>query len=136
VQAHRRDLHEEDRCGEAFAEIRVQPLHAGGEGEAGRWMGVAWYIDGFPRVVKSEKPVYEEAKAFEKAIKSISSSILIAHVRKASNPRNLPRNMIIGLKETQPFHHGKRIFAHNGVIRVPDDAMKLLGEYKTLVRGE
>jgi len=105
------------------------------KGRQGDGWGIAWYGCGSPRIVKSEKPVYEETRAFEKTVKSVSTNILIAHVRKASNPRNLPRELIIGLKETQPFQYRNRVFAHNGVIRVPNEAMNLLGSYKELVKG-
>lgn len=97
--------------------------------------GVAWYVDGSLKIVKSEKPVYEEANELEKVLRNISTNILIAHVRKASNPRKLPREMIIGLNETQPFQYGNKVFAHNGVIRIPDEAMSLLGSYRGLVKG-
>jgi len=104
----------------------------GGQGDG--W-GIAWYIGGSLKIVKSEKPIYEEADEFEKVVREISTSVLLAHVRKASNPRNLPRELIIGLNETQPFRYGNRVFAHNGVIRVPDEAMSLLENYRKLVRG-
>ena len=105
------------------------------KGRQGDGWGIAWYIGGSPKMVKSEKPVYEETNEFEKVVRDISTNALIAHVRKASNPRNLPREMIIGLNETQPFQYRNRVFAHNGVIRVPDEAMSLLGNYRRLVRG-
>ena len=104
-------------------------------GRQGDGWGLAWYRDGLPLVVKSEKPVYAERDRFEKAVGQVSSKILVAHVRKASNPRNLPRELIIGLEHTQPFRYGNRVFAHNGVIRVPDEAMKFLGDYERLVKG-
>ncbi len=105
------------------------------KGKQGDGWGLAWYVEGSPRVVKSEKPVYEDRDAFEKTAREISSKILVAHVRKASNPKNLPREMIIGLEHTQPFQYRNRVFAHNGVIRVPDEAMSFLGDYKAIVNG-
>jgi len=97
--------------------------------------GLAWYVDGSPRILKSWRPVYEEVDLFAKAAQEASSRIIIAHVRRASNPRNLPRDMIIGLEHTQPFQYGCRVFAHNGVIRIPDEVMGFLGDYRAIVRG-
>lgn len=105
------------------------------KGSQGDGWGLAWYADGSPRVVKSEKPVYKELDVFEKVVREVSTRILIAHVRKASNPRKLPKELLIGLRETQPFRHGNKVLAHNGVIRIPDEAMSLLGDYRSLVKG-
>jgi len=105
------------------------------KGEQGDGWGVAWYVDDFPKIVKSEKPVYEERDLFEEAVRKESSTIIIAHVRKASNPKKLPREMIIGLEHTQPFQRGSKVFAHNGVIRIPDEAMSFLEGYREIVKG-
>jgi len=105
------------------------------KGEQGDGWGVAWYDNGSPRIIKSEKPVYEERGRFEEATRRAFSKIIIAHVRKASNPRNLPREMIIGLEHTQPFQYGDRVFGHNGVIRIPDEVMEFLGDYRKIIKG-
>ncbi|RLF03464.1 MAG: hypothetical protein DRK00_08770 [Thermoprotei archaeon] len=56
-------------------------------------------------------------------------------MRKASNPRGLPRERLIGLENTQPFCYGRYLFAHNGTIYVPDEAAAMLGKYRHLIRG-
>ena len=104
-------------------------------GEQGDGWGIGYYLNGSPRLFKSEKPVYSEPELFNRIVTSISSKIIIAHVRKASNPRGLPREELIGVENSQPFKYRNRIFAHNGVIRVVDEAMQFLGRYKSIIMG-
>ncbi|RLE97425.1 MAG: hypothetical protein DRJ96_03940 [Thermoprotei archaeon] len=105
------------------------------KGDQGDGWGVGYYACGEPRVVKSPRPVWEEAERFKRVASQAASHIIIAHVRKASNPRGLPRERLIGLENTQPFHHGRYLFAHNGTIYVPDEAAAMLGEYRRIIKG-
>ncbi|OYT67813.1 MAG: hypothetical protein B6U65_01975 [Candidatus Wolframiiraptor sp. EX4484-121] len=104
-------------------------------GKQGDGWGVSYYLDGSPRLFRSERPVYSERDLFRRVAASISSRIIVAHVRKASNPRGLPRDELIGVENSQPFKYHNRIFAHNGVIRAVDEAMEFLGEYRSIVKG-
>ena len=104
-------------------------------GDQGDGWGIAYYLDGSPKLYRSEKPVFLEKDRFKSIASSISSNILIAHVRKASNPRNLPRDALISIENSQPFLYEKWIFAHNGVIYMPDELAEELGEYSSIVSG-
>ena len=97
--------------------------------------GIGYYLDGSPRLFRSEKPVYSEPDLLGKIAASISSRIIIAHVRKASNPRGLPRDELIGVENSQPFKYHNRLFAHNGTIRAVDEVMEFLGEYRSIIMG-
>lgn len=104
-------------------------------GKQGDGWGIGYYLNGSPKLFKSEKPVYSERDLFSKIASSVSSKIIIAHVRKASNPRRLPRDELIGVENSQPFTYHDRIFAHNGTIRAVDEAMEFLGRYRSIVMG-
>jgi glutamine amidotransferase len=98
--------------------------------------GIGFYPGGSnPVVFKSDKPVYEDRDSFEKAAKAAKGRIIIAHVRKASNPRGLAREMLISLENSQPFNHSKYVLAHNGTINIPDEVSRRLGSYARLVKG-
>lgn len=104
-------------------------------GHQGDGWGIGHYVDGELRIFKSEKPVYEEEALFRDIVSPIQSEAIVAHVRKASNPKNLPRNSLISKENSQPFHHMNRVFVHNGTLFIPDQVMNELGEYRDLVRG-
>jgi len=104
-------------------------------GRQGDGWGTGYYLDGTPRLFRSEKPVYSEPDLFRRIAASISSRIIIAHVRKASNPRGLPKDELIGVENSQPFKYHNRLFAHNGVIRSVDEVMEFLGEYRSIIMG-
>ena len=104
-------------------------------GRQGDGWGIGYYLHGSPRLFRSEKPVYSEPDLYRRVAASISSKIIIAHVRKASNPRGLPRDKLIGIENSQPFKYHNRLFAHNGVIRAVDEVMEFLGEYRSIIMG-
>ncbi len=96
--------------------------------------GIGYYLNGKPFIVKSPGAAYEEEDLFKNAAREIKSNIIIAHVRKASNPRGLPREKLIGMENTQPFNYSLYLFAHNGTVR----ALKVfdrLESYKSIVKG-
>ncbi len=98
--------------------------------------GIGFYLGGStPIIFKSDKPVYEDREEFEKAAKAARGRIIIAHVRKASNPRGLVREMLISLENSQPFNHSKYVLAHNGTINIPDEVSRRLGPYASLIKG-
>ena len=103
-------------------------------GFQGDGWGIGYYENKCLKVFKSFKPVYEEKELFSKVCGSLRTNLFIAHVRKASNPRGLPREKLIGLENTQPFRHNNLLFAHNGSIKALNVVEKL-GEYKQLIRG-
>lgn len=98
--------------------------------------GIGFYDDeNTPMVFKSDRPVYDDKGEFIKAAKAAKGRIVIAHVRKASNPRKLAREKLISVENSQPFNYSKYIFAHNGTINIPDEVSRRLGPYSKLIRG-
>jgi len=119
-----------------LVQSRCSLLEQAKVGNQGDGWGVGYYVDGELRVLKSPGAAYLEEDAFKKVARSVRSRIIVAHVRKASNPRGLPRELLISMENTQPFSHGSFVFAHNGVIYVPDEALERLEpEYRKLVKG-
>jgi len=119
----------EDPCS-IYAQSKVDPSRLQSDG----W-GIGFYIDGVPKVVRSEKPVYMEHEKFASAVQIASSRVVLAHIRRASNPRGLPRERLISIENSQPFSYKKYIFVHNGAINMPDEVAKCLGEWKGRLRG-
>jgi predicted glutamine amidotransferase len=97
--------------------------------------GIGFYTGATPRFIKSEKPVYEEYERFASAVQQAKSKVILAHIRRASNPRGLPREKIISLGNSQPFKHKNFLFVHNGVITLPDEVAESLGGWKQRIRG-
>lgn len=97
--------------------------------------GVAYYANNRPIVRKSEKPVYDEPDKFRSVSREARSNMIVAHIRKASNPRRLPLNQLIGIENTQPFSMGNYVFAHNGTINLPGELEDELGEYRAQISG-
>ncbi|MEM1674258.1 MAG: class II glutamine amidotransferase [Candidatus Bathyarchaeia archaeon] len=113
-----------------LSQSNADPFKLQGDG----W-GIGFYINGSLRVIKSERPVYEEQERFRSLAEKIKSNIIIAHIRRASNPRGLPRERLISVENSQPFYYGKYVFAHNGVIMIPDEVAEFLGEWRARIRG-
>ncbi len=118
-----------DRCS-VFAQSKASPERLQGDG----W-GIGFYVNGAPRLVKSEKPIYAEYERFASAVSDTHSNIVLAHVRRASNPRGLPRERLLSVENSQPFCYGNYVFAHNGTITIPDEVAESLGEWKQHIRG-
>jgi len=97
--------------------------------------GISFYVGRIPIVFKSEKAVYEEEDKFREVVKSTRGKIIIAHVRKASNPRGLSRKKLISPENSQPFHYSNYVLAHNGSINIPDEVTKRLGPYRDLIKS-
>lgn len=104
-------------------------------GEQGDGWGIGFYYDDCLNVFKSEKPVYDEADLFEEVSKKTEGRIIIAHVRKASNPRGLDRDILISPDNSQPFHYKSYLFVHNGTVNIPDEIAKRLGNRANLIKG-
>ena len=100
--------------------------------------GIAWYDD--HRRVTVEKGVGcasdpSEHPAFLRAAEGASGPLVLAHLRKASNPMHLPPEHLLGPANSQPFHHGSTIFAHNGAIPLPRETRALTGRYRHALQG-
>ncbi|MBS7606160.1 MAG: class II glutamine amidotransferase [Candidatus Bathyarchaeia archaeon] len=97
--------------------------------------GIGFYANGSLEVIRSDRPVYEERGRFMEIAESVKSNIIVAHIRRASNPRGLPREKLISIENSQPFYYRNFVFVHNGVIMIPDEIAELLGEWRLRVRG-
>lgn len=95
--------------------------------------GIAWYENGW-NIIKSQNPVFEERERIE-AIGNRKYSLFIAHIRKASNPMNLPLERLRAPENTQPFRYKKWIFAHNGQINHPNLVKRSMGEWSENIEG-
>lgn len=96
--------------------------------------GIARFSGAGPAVIKSPGPARLEAKAFRKAA-AAPARVLVAHLRDASNPGNLPRARLLGLPNTQPFSGEGLVFAHNGTLYIKDEIRSMLGRYASYLKG-
>ena len=113
-----------------YVQSRANPSRLQSDG----W-GIGFYVNGSLRIIKSKKPIYEEYEKVQMVVNDLKSSIVVAHIRRASNPRGLPKERIISIENSQPFGYKNYLFAHNGVIMIPDEMANLLGDWKLKVRG-
>lgn len=118
-----------DSCS-LFAQSKADPLRLQCDG----W-GLGFYTNGCLRVFRSERPVYEEHYRFKAIVEGVKSNIIVAHIRRASNPRGLPKERLISIENIQPFSYENYLFAHNGTITIPDEMSSLLGEWRLMIRG-
>lgn len=86
-------------------------------------------------LIKSPRPIYREKKRFRGVAQKNRSTIILAHIRHASNPKKLPEPDLIKFENTQPFVHKNLIFAHNGTLNIMDEMTGTLGPYKKNLRG-
>jgi len=99
--------------------------------------GIAWYEGTRPVVEKGVGGAYEPAEqdAFIAAAGRAKGSMVLAHLRRASNPMGLPTDKLRGFENSQPFLYGKTVFVHNGAIHLPQETRKYLGKYAGLPKG-
>ncbi len=119
----------EDPCS-LYIQGNVDPERLQSDG----W-GIGFYGGGRSHLIKSHRPVYEEYERFASAVQKANSKVILAHIRRASNPRKLPREKIISTGNSQPFGHERYLFAHNGTITIPDEVAESLGEWKRRIGG-
>lgn len=116
-----------------LAQANANPDHLQADG----W-GIGWYGGRRqPRVEKGTRGAYEgeERTRFVAAAGRAKGPVVVGHLRKASNPLNLPRERLLGFENSQPFQHEGILFAHNGSIPFPSETRELLGKYEARVRG-
>lgn len=102
------------------------------EKQAHGW-GLA-YLEEKMKVVKSSGAIFDEVSQFKDMAGKINSPIVLAHIRRMSNPRRLPRKKLISMENTQPFSMPDLMFIHNGAVNKPNDVD--LGEYRLSVKGD
>lgn len=116
-------------------QANIDPEHLQGEG----W-GIAWYeapSDPVAHVVRGPEAVYrpEQLVKFTETARAVRAPVVVAHLRKASNPLHLPRDQLVAMENTQPFLSGPTVFAHNGWIAHPRETMARLGPRASQVKG-
>ena len=100
--------------------------------------GIAWFEPGDRvRVEKGTGGAFEdgERERFTRVAKEANGSVVIGHLRHASNPLNLPHEQLISLVNSQPFETHTTIFAHNGSIPFPNETKPFLGVHENEVKG-
>jgi predicted glutamine amidotransferase len=100
--------------------------------------GIGWFEpSGRTRIVKGTGGAFEpgEREAYLRAAAEAEGTLVIGHLRHASNPLNLPREKLIGLENSQPFGTHSILFAHNGGIPFPNETRPFLGVHEKEVRG-
>ncbi|MEM4729827.1 MAG: class II glutamine amidotransferase [Thermoplasmata archaeon] len=103
--------------------------------QADGW-GLAYYLNsGRAKIVRSTLPIFEDKDTFFKAVDKVGGRIVLAHIRRASNPCKLPLEMLRRPENIQPFSSGRWVFVHNGTINYPDRVAEVLGRYKERLRG-
>lgn len=100
--------------------------------------GIGWFDEGGrARVEKGTGGAFEESERdrFARAARSAAGSLVVGHLRHASNPLQLPRERLIALENSQPFENHTALFAHNGMIPFPIETRPMLGVHEPEVRG-
>ncbi|MCX7720028.1 MAG: class II glutamine amidotransferase [Dictyoglomus thermophilum] len=80
--------------------------------------GFGWYENGAPKIKKSGEKALE-SDLFDKLAKEVSSQIIIAHIRDASDGAIKEEN-------SHPFSYENFIFAHNGTLHKKDKIFDML----------
>jgi predicted glutamine amidotransferase len=98
--------------------------------------GIGHYDEsGRPRTVLSTGAIFEERQKFYAAVGKASGPLVIAHIREASNPMNLPREKLLRIENQQPFIYKNWVFAHNGTLKLPKEVSERLGKHRRDMRG-
>jgi predicted glutamine amidotransferase len=116
----------------------LKQSHASPETAQRDGWGIGWFTDGGrARVVKGTGGAFEpaERERFLEAARDAVSSVVVGHLRRASNPLNLPPEKLIGLPNSQPFEAHTVLFAHNGAIPFPNETRPMLGTYEPRIQG-
>ncbi len=100
--------------------------------------GIGWFVNGGrARVEKGVGGAFEagDRERFTAAARTAAGSLVIGHLRHASNPLHLTRERLIALENSQPFENHTSLFAHNGSIPFPTETRPMLGVHEGKVRG-
>jgi predicted glutamine amidotransferase len=100
--------------------------------------GIGWFTDGGrARVEKGTgcAAANGERERYLRAAADARCTLILGHLRHASNPLNLPHEKLIALENSQPFENHTSLFAHNGSIPFPVETRPFLGVHESKVRG-
>jgi predicted glutamine amidotransferase len=116
-----------------LAQSNVDPERAQKDG----W-GIGWFVDGGrARVEKGKVGAFAEGERehYLRAAAEARGTLILGHLRHASNPLKLPYERLIALENSQPFEDHTSLFAHNGAISFPTETRPLLGVHEVKIRG-
>ena len=92
--------------------------------------GLAWFgADGRPRVVKSGGSAAVERAEFARAADGAVSTVVVGHLRAASNP-NINRDY------AHPFEDEGWVFIHNGTLTIAKEVAEALGPRKARLKTD
>jgi predicted glutamine amidotransferase len=117
--------------------LLAQSNHSPEEAQRDGW-GVGWFeATDRTRIVKGTGGAFEERERplYLETAKLAHGTVVVGHLRHASNPLNLPREKLIGLDNSQPFGTHTTLFAHNGAVPFPNETKPFLGVHEKEVRG-
>lgn len=117
--------------------LLAQSNHSPETAQKDGW-GIAWYEpSGRTHIVKGTGGAFEEGERelYLQTAAEAHGTLVIGHLRHASNPLNLPREKLIGLENSQPFGTPTILFAHNGGIPFPNETRPFLGIHEKEVKG-
>jgi predicted glutamine amidotransferase len=92
--------------------------------------GVAWFDEkGRPQVTKSGGNAAAEKDAFARAAGAAVSSVVLGHLRAASNPH-------VDVAHAHPFEDEGWVFIHNGTLTIAPEVKAALGSRASRVRTD
>jgi predicted glutamine amidotransferase len=100
--------------------------------------GVGWFDEhGRSRVERGTGGAFEdgERERFVRTAAVANGTLVLGHLRHASNPLNLTREQLLGPLNSQPFDTHTSLFAHNGAIPFPNETRPFLGVHEKEVKG-
>jgi predicted glutamine amidotransferase len=100
--------------------------------------GIGWLdSQGRARVERGLGGAFEdgERERFVRVSTEANGSLILGHLRHASNPLSLPHEQLIGPFNSQPFETHSTLFAHNGAIPFPNETRPFLGVHEKEVKG-
>jgi predicted glutamine amidotransferase len=100
--------------------------------------GIAWFDEhGRARVERGLGGAFEEGERekFVRVAAAADGTLVLGHLRHASNPLHLTHEQLIGPYNSQPFDTHTTLFAHNGAIPFPNETRPFLGFHEKDVKG-
>ena len=92
--------------------------------------GLAWFdAGGKPHLTKSGRPAPQERERFIRAAENAVSTVVIGHIRAASNPHRDDAH-------AHPFEDEGWVFAHNGTLTIHKEVANALGPRKKRLKTD
>jgi len=100
--------------------------------------GIGWFDENARvRVERGVGGAFEdgERERFVRVATAAQGTLVLGHLRHASNPLELTREQLIGPFNSQPFETHTNLFIHNGAIPFPNETRPFLGVHEKEVKG-